>query len=173
MTPHCHQFNPMLWLTLSRLSQVESVAASKYIKMQLNVWSIYSNSDQLFIIFQMVTIGFYVMEEITSKVYLFCSIMKQNVILNKFNREYAPLTTIQSYAASEVRVSNSNELCLNLTNSSMHMLVKITKTNGTNIDEITAAFINLLLYSMLREIWVTLINQNEKTRASCTRTAQS
>ena len=100
----------------------------------------------------MVTIGFYVMEEITSKVYLFCSIMKQNVILNKFNREYAPLTTIQSYAASEVRVSNSNELCLNLTNSSMHMLVKITESNGTNIDEITAAFINLLLYSMLREI---------------------
>ena len=34
-------------------------------------------------------------EQITSEVDLFGSIMQQNVIENDFNREYAPLATIQ------------------------------------------------------------------------------
>ena len=43
----------------------------------------------------MATMGGDVTEEITSKVDLFGSIMQQNIIENEFNREYAPLATIQ------------------------------------------------------------------------------
>ena len=52
-------------------------------------------SGQLFIIFKMATIGGDVTVQITSEVDLFGSIMQQNVIDNEFNREYAPLATIQ------------------------------------------------------------------------------
>ena len=43
----------------------------------------------------MATIGGDVAEQITSDVNLFGSIMQQNIIENEFNREYAPLATIQ------------------------------------------------------------------------------
>ena len=43
----------------------------------------------------MATIGGDITEEIISEVDLFGSIMQQNVIKNEFNRENAPLATIQ------------------------------------------------------------------------------
>ena len=61
----------------------------------------------------MATMGGEVTEEITSEVDLFCSIMQQNVIENEFNREYAPLATIQPGAAIEFTVKGSNDLYLN------------------------------------------------------------
>ena len=42
----------------------------------------------------MAKIGGDITEQITSKVDLFGSIMQQNVMKNKFNREYPPLATI-------------------------------------------------------------------------------
>ena len=58
----------------------------------------------------MATIGGDVTEELTSEVDLFGSIMQQNVIENKFNREYATLATIQPGAGIEFRVTGSNDL---------------------------------------------------------------
>ena len=101
-----------------------------------------------------------VTEEITSEVDLFGSIMQQNVIENKFNREYAPLATIQQGAAIEFTVKGSNLLYLDINNSHLHVLAKITKADGTNIDANTAAPINLTLHSIFREIGVELNGRN-------------
>ena len=72
--------------------------------------------------------------------------MQQNVIKDEFNREYAPLATIQLCVAIEFTVKTLNDLYLDLNNSRLHVLVKITKVNGTNIDANTAAPINLTLH---------------------------
>ena len=91
---------------------------------------------------------------------LFGSIMQQNVIENESNDEYTPLATIQPGAAIEFRVTGSNDLYLDLNNSRLHVLAKITKADGMNIDANTAAPINLTLQSMFREIGVELNGRN-------------
>ena len=108
----------------------------------------------------MTTIGGDVTEQITSEVGLFGSMMQQNVIENEFNREFAPLATIQQGVAIEFTVKGANDLCLDLNNSRFHKHVKITKADGTNIDANTAAIINLTLYSMFREIGLELNGHN-------------
>ena len=50
-------------------------------------------------------------------------------------------------------------MCLNLNNSRLHILAKITKADKTNIDA-KAAPINLTLYLMFRVIGVELNGQN-------------
>ena len=90
----------------------------------------------------MATIGSDVTEQITIEVDLFGSIMQQNVIENEFNREYAPLATIQPGMAIEFTVKGANDLYLDLNNSRLHVVAKITKADGTNIDANTAAPIN-------------------------------
>ena len=77
---------------------------------------------------------------------VFGSIMQQNVIENEFNFEYAPLTTIQPRSAFEFRVTGSNYLFVDLNNSRLHVLAKITKADGTNIDPNTPAPMNLMLH---------------------------
>ena len=91
-------------------------------------------------------------EQITSEVDLFGLIMQQNVIENEFNRVYAPLATIQPGIAIEFTVKRANNLYLDLNNSRLHVIAKITKADGTNIYANTAAPINLTLHSMFREI---------------------
>ena len=49
---------------------------------------------------------------------------------------------------------------LNLNNSRLHVLAKITKADRTNISANTAALTNLTLHSMFREIGVTLNGRN-------------
>ena len=108
----------------------------------------------------MATIGGDVTEQITSEVNLFGSMMQQNVIKNEFNREYASLATIQPGVAIEFTVKGANDLYLDLNNSRLHVLVKISKADGTNIDANTAAPINLTLHSMFREIGLELNGRN-------------
>ena len=57
---------------------------------------------------------------------LFGSIMQQNIIGNKFNREYALLATIQYGAPIEFMVKESNDLSMDLNNSRLHVLAEIT-----------------------------------------------
>ena len=94
----------------------------------------------------MATIGGDVMEQITSEVDPFGSIMQQNVIENEFNREYAPIATIQPGMAIEFTVKRANDLYLDLNNSRLHVIAMITKADETNIDANTAAPINLTLH---------------------------
>ena len=108
----------------------------------------------------MAIIGCDVTEQITSKIHLFKSIMQQNFIENEFNCEYSPLATIQPGMAIEFTVKGANDLYLNLNNSHLHVLAKITKADGTNIDANTAALINITLRSILREIGLELTGRN-------------
>ena len=57
----------------------------------------------------MATIGGDLTEQINSEVDLFGSIMQQNVIENEFNREYAPLASIQPSMAIEFTVKSAND----------------------------------------------------------------
>ena len=100
----------------------------------------------------MATIGGDVTEQITSEVDLFELIMQQNVIENEFNREYALLATIQPGMAIEFTVKSANDLYLDLNNSRLHVIAKITKADGANIDANTAVIIKLTMHSMFREI---------------------
>ena len=77
----------------------------------------------------MATIGGDVTKQITSEVDLFGSIMQQNVIINKFNCEYALLATIQLCITIEFTVKSANDLYLDLNNSRLHVIAKITKAN--------------------------------------------
>ena len=59
--------------------------------------------------------------------------MQQNLIENEFNREYAPLEPIQHGGVTiEFTVKGANDLYLDLNNSRLHVIVKITKADGTN-----------------------------------------
>ena len=69
--------------------------------------------------------------------------MQQNLIENEFNREYAPLATIQPGMAIEFIVKSANDIYLDLNNSRLHVIAQITKADETNIDANTAASINL------------------------------
>ena len=86
--------------------------------------------------------------------------MQQNVIENKFSREYAPLATIQQSAAIELKSTGSNDLYLDLNNSRLQVLAKITKADESNINANTAALINLTHYLMFREIAVEINGKN-------------
>ena len=108
----------------------------------------------------MAIIGGDVTEQITTEVDLFGSIMQQNVIENDFNREYAPLATVQPGMVIEFTVKGANDLYFDLNNSRLHVLAKITKADGTTIDVKTAAPITLTLHSMFREIGFELNGQN-------------
>ena len=101
-----------------------------------------------------------VTKKITSEVDLFGLIMQQNIIDNEFNREYTPLSTIQHGAPIEFMAKGSNDLYLDLNNSLLHVLAKITNADGSNIGAKMAGPINLPLHSMFREISVELNGQN-------------
>ena len=100
----------------------------------------------------MATIGGDVTKLITREVDIFGSIMLQNVIEIEFNCKYAQLATIQPSMAIEFTVQSANDLYLDLNNSRLHVIAKITKAEGTKIDANAAALINLTLHSMFREI---------------------
>ena len=82
----------------------------------------------------MATIGGDVTKQITSEVDLFGSVMQKHVIENKFNCKYASLGKVQPGMAIEFTVKSANDLYLNLNNSRLHVLAKITKAYGTNIN---------------------------------------
>ena len=74
--------------------------------------------------------------------------MQQNVIDNKFNREYASLAILRQSEVIEFTVKGANILYLNLNNSRLLVLAKIIKADNTNINAKTAGWINMTLHSM-------------------------
>ena len=108
----------------------------------------------------MATIGNDVTEQITSEDDLLRSIMQEHVITNEFNREYAPLATIQPSIAIVFTVKITNDLSLDLNNSRLHVIAKIIKADEMNIDANTAAPINLTLNSMFVEIGLEFNGRN-------------
>ena len=76
-------------------------------------------------------------EQITSEVDLFGKIMKQNCLLNEFNRKFAPLASIAEGAPIEFLVKGANQLYLDLNDSRLQLRVKMTKADGTNMTAAT------------------------------------
>ena len=62
--------------------------------------------------------------------------------------------------AIEFPVKGENDLYLDLNNSRLHVLAKITKADKTNINANTADPFNLTLHSMFREIGLELKGRN-------------
>ena len=62
--------------------------------------------------------------------------------------------------AIKFTVKSANDLFLDLNNSRLHVIAKITKADKTNIDANTAAPINLTLQSMFREIGLEFNGRN-------------
>ena len=94
---------PIVVLKFFQAGQVKRDTDDLYIKSP-NVATIRLTSDQLFIIFKIATIRNNMTEQITNEVDLFGLIIYQNVIENKFNREYVSLATIQQGKAIEFKV---------------------------------------------------------------------
>ena len=62
--------------------------------------------------------------------------------------------------AIEFKVKSENDLYMDFNNSRLHVIAKITKADGRNIDANTAAPINLTLHSMFREIGMEFNGRN-------------
>ena len=84
--------------------------------------------------------------------FIYWLMMQPNVIENLFNRKYASLATIQPGVAIKLTINGANDLYLDLNNSRLQLLAKISKADGANIDANTATPINLTYHSMFREI---------------------
>ena len=93
-------------------------------------------------------------DKITSEVDLFAPILLQTILLNEFDREFAPLASLQEDAPIEFMVTGADQLYLDLNESSLHLHVKITDADGTNIGANTAGPVNLMLHSLLSQMSV-------------------
>ena len=91
-------------------------------------------------------------EAITSKVDLFAPILQQTFLLNKFNREFAPLASLHKGASIEFLLKGADQLYFDLNNSRLHVRVKIYKADGTDPDQNTVGPVNLPLHSLFREM---------------------
>ena len=76
-------------------------------------------------------------EQNTTEVDHFGKIMQQNFLLNEFNRKFAPLASIAKGAPIEFLVKGADQLYLDLNDSRLHLRVKMTKADGTNMTAAT------------------------------------
>ena len=98
-----------------------------------------------------------IVESIPDEVDVFAPILQQNIIKDDFDQEYLPVNAIQAGAPIEFSIKSANDHYLDLDESRMIVTTKITKANGTDMDNnLQAAPVNLMLHSMFREIDVTL-----------------
>ena len=93
-------------------------------------------------------------DQITSEVDLFGPILQQTVLLNEFDREFAPLASLQEGAPIEFMVKGADQLYLDLNESSLLLRVKITNADGGNIGANTAGPVNLMLHSLFSQMSV-------------------
>lgn len=98
-----------------------------------------------------------IIESIPDEIDLFAPLLQQNVIKDDFDQEYLPVNAIQPGAPIEFSIKTADDLYLDLDESRFIVSAKITKANGTNMDNnVRAAPVNLLLHSLFREISATL-----------------
>ena len=98
-----------------------------------------------------------IVESIPDEVDVFAPILQQNIIKDEFDQEYLPVNAIQAGAPIEFSIKSANDHYFDLDESRMIVTAKITKANGTDMDNnIRAAPVNLMLHSMFREIDATL-----------------
>ena len=107
----------------------------------------------------MAIMGGKVTKKIFSYVGLYGSIMQQYVIENNFNLEYALLSSINFGVEIKNTVKCLNNLYLDLNNSHLHVLSKITNAGETYFDT-NIAFIKMTLHWIFSETAVKFNCQN-------------
>jgi len=93
-------------------------------------------------------------EAIMEEVDLFGKMMEQSVLLNEFDREFAPIAGLQQGAPIEFLVKGADQLYLDLNESVLYVVAKITMADNTNIAAATAGPINLMLHSLIAQVSV-------------------
>ena len=93
-------------------------------------------------------------DQITSEIDLFGPILQQTVLLNEFDREFAPLASLQQGAPIEFMVKGADQLYLDLNETVLLLRVKITNADGSNIVANTAGPVNLFLHSLFSQMSV-------------------
>ena len=98
-----------------------------------------------------------IVENIPEEVDLFAPMLQQSIITDNFDQEYLPVNSIQPGAPIEFSIKSADNFYLDLDESRFIVPAKITKANGTDMDNnVRAATVNLLLHSLFREISATL-----------------
>ena len=98
-----------------------------------------------------------IVENIPDKVDLFAPMLQQSIITDDFDQEFLPVNSIQPGAPIEFSIKSADNFYLDLDESRFIVRAKITKANGTDMDNnVRAAPVKLLLHSLFREISATL-----------------
>ena len=98
-----------------------------------------------------------IVESIPDEVDVYAPVLQQTIIKDDFDQEYLPVNAIQQGAPIEFSIKSGDEYYLDLDESLMIVTAKITKANGTDMDDnVRASTVNLLLHSLFREIYATL-----------------
>ena len=83
--------------------------------------------------------------------------LQQCIITDDFDQEYLPVNSIQPGAPIEFSIKSADNFYLDLDELRFIVRAKITKANGTDMDNnVRAAPVNLLLHLLFREISATL-----------------
>ena len=98
-----------------------------------------------------------IVENIPDEVDLFAPMLQQRIITDDFNQEYLTVTSIQPSAPIEFLIKSLDNFYLDQEESRFIFRAKITKANGTDMDNnVRTAPANMYLHSLFREISATL-----------------
>ena len=104
-----------------------------------------------------------IVENIPDEVDSFAPMLQRNIIIDDFDQEYLPVNSFQPGAPIEFSIKSADNFNLDMDDSRLIVRAKITNANGTDMDNnVRAAPVNLLLYSLFREISATLSNTPER-----------
>ena len=76
------------------------------------------------------------------------------MLLNEFDREFAPLASLQQGAPIEFMVIGADQLYLDLNESLLLVRIKITNADNSDIEADTAGPLNLTLHSLFSQMSV-------------------
>ena len=94
-----------------------------------------------------------IVENIPDEVDLFALMLQQSIITNDFAQEYLHVNFILPNAPIEFSIKSADNFYLDLDESRFIVRDKITKANGTDMqNNVQAAPVNFLLHSLFREI---------------------
>ena len=91
-------------------------------------------------------------DQITSEVDLFGLILQQTMLLIEFNREFAPLASLQHGAPIEFIIKGADNPYLDLNESLLLLRFKITNADNSCIGAVTAGPVNLTLNSLFSQM---------------------
>ena len=93
------------------------------------------------------------MEAISSEVNFFEQPIIQTTVLNEFDFPVSPLSTIQQGAPIEFEIEAVPDLYVDLNNTKLEAQIKLTRSNGTNLQAADhVGVVNLMVHSLFRNV---------------------